>query len=63
MNQGPGKAWGLRIARPSGFFCQYDVEIARFGCQYVQGWLFARALDSQATGLLLLEDGRHSRTT
>jgi EAL domain-containing protein (putative c-di-GMP-specific phosphodiesterase class I) len=29
-----------------------------FGCQYVQGWLFARALDSGATGKLLLEDGR-----
>ncbi|MFC5462345.1 EAL domain-containing protein [Massilia niabensis] len=33
-----------------------------FGCQYVQGWLFARALDSGATGQLLLEDGRHSRS-
>ncbi|MDB5792151.1 MAG: diguanylate cyclase [Massilia sp.] len=32
-----------------------------FGCQYVQGWLFARALDSRATGLLLLNDGRDSR--
>ena len=29
-----------------------------FGCQYVQGWLFARALDSEGTKALLLEDAR-----
>jgi diguanylate cyclase (GGDEF)-like protein/PAS domain S-box-containing protein len=32
-----------------------------YGCQYVQGWLFARALDSEATKALLLDDGRRSR--
>ncbi len=28
-----------------------------YGCQYVQGWLFAKALDSEATRALLAEDG------
>ncbi|MGX4641850.1 EAL domain-containing protein [Massilia sp. SYSU DXS3249] len=28
-----------------------------YGCQYVQGWLFARALDSEATGQLLRDGG------
>ncbi|MBD8531216.1 MULTISPECIES: EAL domain-containing protein [unclassified Massilia] len=27
-----------------------------YGCQYVQGWLFARALDSEAVRALLVED-------
>jgi diguanylate cyclase (GGDEF)-like protein/PAS domain S-box-containing protein len=27
-----------------------------YGCQYVQGWLFARALDAQAVQALLVED-------
>jgi len=28
-----------------------------YGCQYVQGWLFAKALDSGATRALLVDDG------
>ena len=34
-----------------------------YGCQYVQGWLFARALDDGATKTLLLEDAQRARTT
>jgi len=32
-----------------------------YGCQYVQGWLFAKALDSAATRALLADDNAHSR--
>jgi EAL domain-containing protein (putative c-di-GMP-specific phosphodiesterase class I) len=31
-----------------------------YGCQYVQGWLFARALDGEATTALLTGDGQRS---
>jgi len=47
---------GLQVVAEGVETAEQLALLRDYGCQYVQGWLFARALDSEAVRALLVED-------